>query len=586
MTGKRQQHDQHGRRLGGIIHSYQKYDPKNIPSPNQPPPDMTGAAFEHMMAFGSLRSLSEEELAGAVEIDPSQIPQLGPSLEALIQMLEERKRKILETYETDNALNEAAKNCADQAAQADPPEPLADKFNKAVRQEQIRDLERLWYKAEYYDPQFSNDLLHVATRLGEKYEVEELDAKYDFTGRTEMDVPRALEVKEELETIDALLEQLREAMENARVGMIDMEELSRFAEEADLDQLRALQQQVEDYAREQAERQGLEQDEQGRYHLTPKAYRLFQGRLLQEIFSELQASQTGRHEAETSGEGPVELARTKRYEFGDSPAHMDIPQSFVNAILREGTTQRDPRDLPSDRPLVNLTADDIEIHETRNNPKCATCVLMDMSGSMRHGGQYINCKRMAMALDGLIRSEYPGDFLQFMEIYTVAKPRHISEVAELLPKPVTIHDPVVRYKVDMSREEVSEAMLPPHFTNIHHGLQLSRRFLSGQDTPNRQIILITDGLPTAHFDGSELYLLFPPDPLTEEATMREALACGEENITINIFLLPSMSQSSEDVQFAHTMAEHTRGRVFFTGGRDLDRYVLWDYVQNRRKIIG
>jgi uncharacterized protein with von Willebrand factor type A (vWA) domain len=577
---------QHQGQLGGVIHSYQKYDPKNIPSPNQPPADMTGAAFEHMMAFGSMRQLSEEELANAIEIDPSQIPNLGPSLESLIQLLEERKRKILETYETSRALREAAKNFVERAKQARPPQELADKYHRAVRQQQIRDLERLWYKAERYDQAFASDLLQTAHKLGDKYEVEQLNAEYEFTGRTEMGVPKALEVKEELETIDALLEQLREAMENAQVGIIDMETLSEFVEEADVDNLRALHQQVQDYIREQAARQGIEQDAQGNYQLTPQAYRTFQGKLLDEIFSDLQASQTGRHEGDVTGEGPVELAKTRPYEFGDSPAHMDIPQSFVNAMLRQGPANVTPDQLPADEPLVNLTADDIEIHETRNNPKCATCVVMDMSGSMRQGGQYINCKRMGLALDGLIRREYPGDFLQFMEMYTVAKPRHVSELAELMPKPVTIREPVVRLKVDMSREDVAESMLPPHFTNVQHSLQLSRRRLSGQDTPNRQIILITDGLPTAHFEGSELFLLYPPDPLTEEATMREALACGREGITINIFLLPSWDQSHADVQFAQRMAEHTKGRVFFTGGKNLDRYVLWDYVNNRRKIIG
>jgi len=539
-----------------------------------------------MMAFGSTRSLTEEELANAIEIDPSQIPNLGPSLESLIQMLEERKRKILETYETEHALDEAAGHFVDRAEQANPPQELDEKYHKAVRQQQIRDLERLWYQAERLDRQFASDLLQVAQTLGEKYELEQLDSEYDFTGRTEMDVAKALEIKEELETIDKLLEQLREAMENAQVGIIDMEALSEFVEEADIDQLQALHQQVQDYIREQAERQGIEQNEQGGFDLTPKAYRIFQGRLLDEIFADLQASQTGRHEGDVTGEGPIETSKTRPYEFGDSPAHMDIPQTFVNAILREGVNHAPPDQLPADKPLVNITADDIEIHETRNSPKCATTVLMDMSGSMRHGAQYINCKRMALALEGLIHSEYPGDYLQFMEIYTIAKPRHVSEVAELMPKPVTIRDPVVRLKVDMSRDDVAESMLPPHFTNIHHGLQLSRRLLSGQDTPNRQIILITDGLPTAHFDGSELYLLYPPDPLTEEATMREAFACGREDITINIFLLPSWDQSSEDVQFAQRMAEQTKGRVFFTGGKDLDRYVLWDYVANRRKIIG
>jgi uncharacterized protein with von Willebrand factor type A (vWA) domain len=210
---------------------------------------------------------------------------------------------------------------------------------------------------------------------------------------------------------------------------------------------------------------------------------------------------------------------------------------------------------------------------------------MDMSGSMRYGGQYVQVKRMALALDGLIRREYPGDYLQFVEMYTFAKPRPIGEIATLMPKPVTIFDPVVKLRADMSREDISEYYIPPHFTNIQHALQLARKFLSVQDTPNRQVILITDGLPTAHFEGNYLYLLYPPDPSTEEATLREGRMCQREQITINTFLLPGWSQSREDVQFAYKLAESTRGRVFFAGGRDLDRYVVWDYVNHRREIL-
>ena len=100
------------------------------------------------------------------------------------------------------------------------------------------------------------------------------------------------------------------------------------------------------------------------------------------------------------------------------------------------------------------------------------------------------------------------------------------------------------------------------------------------------VILITDGLPTAHFEGHMLYLLYPPDPKTEAATMREGQLCQREGITINIFLLPNWSQSREDIQFAYRLAQSTKGRVFFTAGRDLDRYVVWDYVSRRREIIG
>src|SRR5262249_34963813 len=196
-----------------------------------------------------------------------------------------------------------------------------------------------------------------------------------------------------------------------------------------------------------------------------------------------------------------------------------------------------------------------------------------------------NVKRMGLALDGLIRSEYPGDFLQFVELYTFAKPRHVSEIAALMPKPVTLYDPWVWLKVDMSDPDVMEIQIPPHFTNIQHGLQLARKLLAAHEPPNRQIMPITDGLPTAHFEGHWLHLLYPPDPRTERETLREAKLCAREGITINIFLLASWNQTEEDVRFAYKVAESTKGRVFFTAGRELDRYVVWDYIARRKQII-
>src|SRR5205807_9931797 len=109
-------------RLGGIIHTYQKYDPVNFPSPTAPPPDMVSPAFEHLLLYGNTRRLTEEELARAIRIDPSQIQGLGPSLHALMEMLRERKRKILETYETDRVQEEARKQVHDFAGQLQPPQ--------------------------------------------------------------------------------------------------------------------------------------------------------------------------------------------------------------------------------------------------------------------------------------------------------------------------------------------------------------------------------------------------------------------------------------------------------------------------------
>jgi uncharacterized protein with von Willebrand factor type A (vWA) domain len=533
---------------------------------------MVSPAFEHMLMFGNYRELTEEELARAVRLDPSQIAGLGPSIDALIAMLRERKRKILARYETKSVQKAARKAFHRGAAELHPPRDLRDRYFDAVETEQLRQLERLWYAADEQTP-FARGLVGLLERLGEKYEVDELAAKYEFTGHEAMTVPQALAIKEELERIDELLKQLEEARATARIGVIDMEMLSEFAEPGDIDQLSELQQQVQDYLREMAEQQGLEQSK-GSFRMTPKAYRLFQGKLLERLFRELEPSRSGRHQGPIVGEGAVEMQATRPYEFGDSVANMDIPGTFINALVRGGPGTP-----------VRIRQDDIEVHRTRNTPKCATCVLMDMSGSMRYDGQYIHVKRMALAMEGLIRSEYPGDWLGFVEIYSFAKQVERGKVVELMPKPVTLHDPVVQLRADMSRDDISEYQVPPHFTNIQHGLSLARRQLAAQDTPNRQIVLITDGLPTAHFEGEMLYLLYPPDPRTESATLREGLQCHREGITINLFLLPSWSQTEDDVRFAYRLAESTTGRVFFTAGHDLDRYVVWDYVSRRREIV-
>jgi uncharacterized protein with von Willebrand factor type A (vWA) domain len=560
--------------LGGIVHSYQRYDPVRIPPPRPPAIDLVSPAMEHLLEYGSVDDLTEEELANAVMLDPEQIRGLGPSLDALKRVLEDRRRALLERYETDTVRKKARNAFREAVQRIRPPKQHRDAFERAVRGEQLRQLEMLWYAQQDDNGPFAAALLGLSEQLGAVYEVDELATRWRFTGREKLTVPLALEVKEELEEIERLLQQLEEARKNARIGLIDMQALGRYAEEGQLDDLEQLRRQVEDLVEQMAAQQGLEKSGRG-YQLTPKALRIFQGKLLEQIFSALDPSRTGRHQAGVVGDGAVEMVPTRPYEFGDSVAHMDIPGSLVNTMLRCGTQ----------RPL-RMEPRDIEVHRTRNTPKCATTVVLDMSGSMRYGGLYVSVKRMALALQGLVLREYPGDYLQFIEMYSIAKPRAPGDVAALLPKPVTIFDSVVRLRADMSNPAIREGQIPPHFTNIQHALQLSRQHLARQDTPNRQVILITDGLPTAHFEGQNLFLLYPPNRRTEEATLREAEACRREGITINVFLLSGWSQSREDIQFAYRLAQSARGRVFFTAGKELDRFVVWDYVTRRRSIIG
>ncbi len=567
--------------LGGIVHTYQRYDPARIPPPRPPEVDLVSPAMEHLLEFGGIDELTEEQLANAVMLDPEQIKGLGPSLDSIKRRLEERRQKILERYETDGVRKKARNLFREAAQRAQPPAKHRDAFQKAVREEQMRQLERLWYGQDDDQSRFGAQLVGVVDRLGDVYQMDELAAKWTFTGREKLTVPEALDVKDELETIEDLLRQLEEARKNARIGLIDMQALGQFVESGELDELARLKQQVQDLVEQMASQQGLERTKRG-YELTPKAMRIFQGKLLERIFSALAPSRAGRHQVNVQGDGSVELVPTRPYEFGDSVAHMDIPGSLVNAMLR--TAGERAAGEAAGGPL-RLAQRDIEVHRTRNTPKCATTVVLDMSGSMRYGGLYVNVKRMALALQGLVQKEYPGDFLQFIEMFSFAKPRPTGEIVRLLPKPVTIFDSVVRLRADMADPAISESDVPPHFTNIQHALQLSRQHLARQDTPNKQVIIITDGLPTAHFEGSQLFLLYPPHPRTEEATIREAQACRREGITVNVFLLSGWSQSREDIQFAYRLAETAKGRVFFTAGKDLDRFVVWDYVSRRRSII-
>jgi uncharacterized protein with von Willebrand factor type A (vWA) domain len=561
--------------LGGVVHSYQKYDPARIPPPRPPESDLVSPLMEHLLEFGDTDELTEEQLANAIELDPSQIGRLGPSLDAVRRKLEEARRKILERFETESVRKKARGAFRDAARRASPPPRHREGFERAVREEQLRRLERLWYAQEDDHSPFAAQLAGLIERLGDVYQVDELAAKWTFTGREKLTVEEALEVKERLEEIEALLRALEEARKNAQVFLIDMEALGRHVEEADLDDLRGLRREVQDLVEQMAARQGLEKTGRG-YGLTPAALRVFQGKLLERIFADLDPGRTGRHQGDIVGDGAVELVPTRPYEFGDSVAHMDIPGSLVNAMLRQAG---------GGGPL-RLTSRDIEVHRTRNTPKCATSVVLDMSGSMRYGGLHVSVKKMALALQGIVQREFPGDFLQFIEMFSFAKPRPAGEIVKLMPKPVTIFDSVVRLRADMADPRITEADVPPHFTNIQHALQLSRQHLARQDTPNKQVILITDGLPTAHFEGSELYLLYPPHRRTEEATLREARACRREGIRVNVFLLAGWSQSREDIQFAYRLAEAAQGRVFFAAGRDLDRFVVWDYVARRRSIIG
>ncbi|MAC20906.1 MAG: hypothetical protein CMJ23_14730 [Phycisphaerae bacterium] len=566
--------------LGGIVHTYRGYDPVRFPPPTAPPGEGIEGLGDRMLESGSRRRFTAEELAEAIRIPPEAIGGLGPSIEALIAELEARRDRILETWDPFPTVDAASRQVDDQAeplldAEA-LPEIFRERLRREVRERQIHGLERLWYHLDRDDPEqaaIRAKLPGIVESLGDLDAIEGLRDGWPFTGRRVPSVEEGVEIRTELERLENLLEQLREALKNARPAVVDLDELQDFIDEADLSDFKQVRARAEELLRQAAEQEGLIQDEEG-WKMGPGAMRRYQSTLLASVFASMKGSRHGRHDPVERADGTIELPATRDWEFGDPASALDLPASVLNAVVRGGGGPPE------------LRGEDLVVHRTRSTTKCATVVILDMSGSMRSGGQYVSAKKMALSLEALIRREYPGDRLHFIEMYSVAKPVPRGGVVDLMPKPVTIRDPVVRLRADMSDPDITEADLPPHFTNIQHALQLSRRLLAAADTPNRQVMLITDGLPTAHFEDDQLFLLYPPDPRTEEATMREAAALAREGATMNVFLVPSWSQNEEDLRFGRRLAESTGGRVVFTAGNDLDRFVVWDYLDKRRHIVG
>lgn len=574
------------RSLGGVVHTYRGYDPVRFPPPTAPPGGGLGALGDRLLATGSRHRFTPEELAEAIRLPPEAIAGLGPSIEALLAELEARRARILEVWNPSPTVHDASEvvdERADPFIQDDAlPLGFRDRFAREVRERQIHGLERLWYHLDRDDPdqrRLRDRLPGIVQAIAELDAVEGLRDGWSFTGRRVPTIEEAIELREELETIDRLLEQLKEALRTARPAIIDLDELRDFVQDADFERFAEVRRRAEALLRQVAEAEGLVEDQEG-WTLGPNALRRYQSTLLASVFADLKGGRHGRHSPVERDDGAIELPSTRPWAFGDPASSLDLPASVLNAVTREAA------EVGGDSRRPRLRSDDLVVHRTRATVKCATVVILDMSGSMRWGGQYVAAKRMALALESLVRREYPGDALHFIEMASVARVVPRGELVDLLPKPVTIHDPIVRLRADMSDPDISERDVPPHFTNIQHALRLARRLLATVDTPNRQVVLITDGLPTAHFEDEQLFLLYPPDPRTEAATMTEAAVLAREGGTLNLFLIPSWSQSEEDVRFGQRLAESTGGRVIFTGGGDLDRFVVWDYLARRRRIIG
>lgn len=313
----------------------------------------------------------------------------------------------------------------------------------------------------------------------------------------------------------------------------------------------------------------VEKDAQGRFMVTPKGVRRVENKALEDLFDIRRKDKLGKHETEFRGAGQTVHEESKPYEYGDPISNLNMHETLRNALHRQGGGSP-----------VSIEEDDLVVHDTEYQTSCATVVLVDMSGSMMRYGKYGQAKRVAMALQSLVRSRYQGDFLQVVGFYTYASPLSERELLYSAPKPVSIYDPRVNLRINLDRPP---RFVPEHFTNIHAGLQFARRLLKRQPAQNKQIIVITDGEPTAHVEGREILLIYPPSERTARATLAEAKRCSTEGLHLSSFALIEDYFYLGLVNFVEQMARVSGGVAAYCNADDLGNMVIDSFIGGRRR---
>ncbi|HEY7115579.1 MAG TPA: VWA domain-containing protein [Tepidisphaeraceae bacterium] len=327
----------------------------------------------------------------------------------------------------------------------------------------------------------------------------------------------------------------------------------------------------------------LDKDGKGKLRLTPRAVGRMQRRALMEVFSNLRQGQREGHEKVTPGQGGERIDGTKPYQYGDPVSELDIHQTLRNALVRQGlpakTSTAEHGQLTTDQVKIHFAERDFELHLHEGMTSCSTVVLLDMSGSMMRYGRFVAAKRVAMAMQALVRSRFPQDSIDFVGFYSGASKIPEAMLPLTMPKPVTIYDYQVRLKVPANLIDRA----PQHFTNLHLGLQLARRILQRRASENKQLFIVTDGQPTAHVEGDHIYLLYPPDQRSTVATLKEAVLAVREGCRISTFALIEDYWGMDWVGFVDQLTKLTKGVAFYTSSDQLASCIMESYLSGKKK---
>jgi len=318
----------------------------------------------------------------------------------------------------------------------------------------------------------------------------------------------------------------------------------------------------------------LDKDGNGKLRLTPRSIGKMQQKALMEVFANLREGQRDGHEKITPGANGERIDGTKPYQFGDPVSELDLHQTLHNAIARHGIAKD-----AAGRVKLKFDEHDFELHLQEGTTTCSTVVLLDMSGSMMRYGRFHSAKKVAMAMQALIRQKFPQDTIDFVGFYSGASKISESTLPLTMPKPVTIYDYQVKLKVPIPQLDKA----PQHFTNLHMGLQLARRILRKRSSENKQMFIITDGQPTAHVEGDFVYLLYPPDKRSTIATLKEAVLAVKEGCRISTFALIEDYYGMDWVSFVEQLTRLTKGVAFYTSSGELASCIMESYLSGRKK---
>jgi uncharacterized protein with von Willebrand factor type A (vWA) domain len=365
------------------------------------------------------------------------------------------------------------------------------------------------------------------------------DGSYDFQGQDPLDMAQAAQLMAELGDLDQLEQMMRGASNPGALAEVDID---RARELLGDDAAQSLERMAE--VTRMLTEAGLIEQREGRMELTPRGMRRLGQNALAELFKKLDRNQMGGHELEQRGYGHERTFQTKPYEWGD-PFQLDLEKTIRNAILRGESAP------------VRLQPDDFEIEQTEHVVRSSTVLMLDLSLSMPMRDNFLPAKKVAMALHSLISMQYPRDYLGIVGFSETAR----ILTAEQLP-------------------EVSWDFV--YGTNMQHGFQLARQLLARQ-SGTKQILMITDGEPTAHINRyGEPEFHYPPVRETVDATLTEVARCTREGIRINTFMLdPDRSLQ----HFIEQLTRMNQGRAFFTSPQTLGDYVLVDFIEQKRELL-